>query len=734
MIKKRFAAWVSVWLVVQGLWGITALAKDKVQDNKPPVLLKADAFRHEEDLGLVIAEGHVIASDGNQIVEADRLVYNKVLNMVTATGNVYLYDKDGSVVKAHYADLSIDFKEVFLQNASLLTAESERISADLVQKDEGKSFYKHAVYSPCNVCQGKSPLWQVKADTVTYDGEGEDVYYKNAFLEMKGVPIFYTPYLSHPGPRVKRRSGFLAPILGNETKLGSIVGAPYYFNLAPYNDLTLTPVMTTNSGPLMGGEYRHHFKDATFLMRGSLTKTNSLQTPSDKSLSTRTHGHFLTAGTADLTENWHFDGKILHASDPGYLKRYGFLEGYHCRRLNYLESTVNAEGFYGRNYAGVHGYYFQNLRDSVDSKRVPDVFPTASFSYFSPTMDHGSYFHVTGDTLSLRRVRGNNMNRGSATTEWVLPHATTHGSIYELKGFVRGDYYDIRHYNPKGPYGEVNGGMGRAIPGTSLSWRLPFITALKDSSWVIEPIVKGVAKPNGANSFKIPNEDSQDFEFDARNLLTENRFIGQDIVDDGQHVSYGVNMNAYRLYGANMRSFIGQSYDFANAHQFPIDSGVRKGASDYLGRFKIIPSEWGSIDWRFRMDNHSGKLRRNLVTLTAGPDALKVQIDYFYYDNVYFDQTFGKREQVATKISSLITRDWSVFVGARREFKNNPGPLEESLGAVYEDECFKFIIEGLRTHYTQASMAPATTVMFTFGFKNLGDVSTGRMSPGGLGA
>ena len=730
MIKKDLI----FWLLLQSLWGIGALAQKPANGEKHPILLKADQFRNEETLGLVIAEGHVLASDGTQIVEADRLVYNKGLNMVTATGNVYFYEKDGSVTKANYVELSSDFKEVFLQKAYLLTADDERISADLVQKDDKITSYQRAVYSPCEVCQEKAPLWQIKADKVTYDGLTEDVYYRDAFLEMKGIPLFYTPYFSHPGPRVKRRSGFLAPILGSETKLGSIVGAPYYFNLAPDRDLTLTPVITTQASPLMGGEYRHRFQDASFLLRGSLTKTDSLQSskgPENKK-SKRTHGHFLTEGKADLSEHWHFDGKVLHASDPGYLKRYGFLEGYQYRRQNYLESNLHTEGFYGRNYAGVHGYYFQNLRDSVDSKTVPDVFPRTAFSYYSPSMDHGSYFHVAGDTLSIRRNRGNNMNRASTTTAWILPHTATHGSVYELKGFVRADYYDIRKYNPQGHYGAVNGGRGRSIPGASLSWRLPFLTELKESRLVVEPIVKGVAKPNGANSLKIPNEDSQDFEFDSRNLFSESRFIGQDVVDDGQHVSYGVNVNAYRIYGINMRAFLGQSYDFSKANQFPTESGIRKGPSDYLGRFKIIPSEWGNIDWRFRMDNHSGKLRRNLVTLTVGPEVLRVQIDYLYHDNVYFDQSFGKREQLAGRVSSLITKDWSVFIGARREFKNNPGPLEESMGAIYEDECFKFIIEGLRTHYTQRDVGPATTIMFTFGFKNLGDVSTGRMSAGGL--
>lgn len=704
--------------------------------KKEPILLKAEQLRHEDELGLVIAEGKVVASDGKQIVEADKMIYNQRLNMLTATGNVHLYDEAGGVVRANYVELSDDFRDIFLQKVSLLSAEDERLAANLVQKNGDKTNYKQAVYSPCTVCNEKDPLWQIKAAKVTQDQEAENVYYRDAWLEIKGKPILYLPYFSHPTPNVKRRSGFVGPIVGSETKLGSIIGTPYYLNLAPNRDLTLSPVFTTQAGQLLGAEYRHRTQDASFLLRGSITKTDSVEGRKghEEKKRKRVHGHFLGRVDADLSDHWHLKGQALHASNPSYLKRYTFLEGYQYRRYNYLESSLHTEGFYGQNYVGIHGYHFQNIRNDLDSKGVPDVFPITKFSYYSPKGPQNSYFHITGDTLSVRRNRGNHMNRLSTNIDWVLPYTTQHGSVLELKGFVRTDYYDIRKFFPSGPYGEVNGGRGRAIPGVSLLWRFPFITGIANSRWVIEPIVKGVLKPNNVNSDKIPNEDSEDFEFDARNLFSDTRFIGKDVVDGGQHVSYGFNVNAYRIYGVNIRAFVGQSYDFSKARFFPDDSGIRKGSSDYLGRFKIIPSEWGHIDWRFRADNRTGKLKRNLVLLTAGPKKFRVELDYLYHDNVYSDESFGKREQVSWRISSQFTEYWRGFIGARREFKKNPGPLEESIGAIYQDECFTLSIEGMRTHYRDRDVVPANTILFTFGFKNLGDLSTGRMSASALGS
>jgi len=699
-----------------------------------PLLLKADELRHEEELGIVVAEGHVVASNGHQIVEADRLIYNKKLNMITATGDVFLYEEDGSVVKSNYVELSDNFKEVFLQKSYLVTPENEKIAANLVQKDDKNTTYQQAVYSPCLVCQEKDPLWQIKAQKVFYDGEGENVRYEDALLEFKGVPVFYTPYFSHPGPKVKRRTGFLAPILGSQTKLGVIVGAPYYIDIAPNKDMTLIPVMTSSQGPVLGTEYRHRFKDATMTLRGSITRADSTEGTKGKEYRTKkkNQGHFFGQTDIDLSDQWHLDGQVFKSSSPSYLKRYPFLEGRHYWRDNYLESFIHTEGFYDRNYVGIHGYHFQNLRNDVSSRAVPDVIPMTSFSYYSPEMVQGSYFHVTGETLSIQRRLGTGLNRVTMMPAWVLPYTAQHGSIFELKGFVRTDYYDIHRYKTPGVGSEVNGGRGRVIPGTSLTWRFPFASRYKQTRWIVEPIIKGVAKPHGVNSFKIPNEDSQDFEFDARNLFSDSRFIGHDVVDDGRHISYGVNVNAYGIYGANVRGFLGQAYDFSRAQQFPQESGIRQGPSDYLGRFKIIPNEYGSLEWRFRANNRTNELKRNLLTLIVGPEVFKVQVDYLYHDNVYFAKFSGKREQVSWKISSKITKDWSVFVGARREFKNNPGPLESSIGALYEDECFKWIIEGMKTYYRDRDLVPATTIMLTFGFKNLGDISTGRINSGSV--
>src|SRR3546814_11691960 len=62
------------------------------------------------------------------------------------------------------------------------------------------------------------------------------------------LPVLYTPYFSHPDPTIKRKSGILAPDVGNSTLLGTFVQAPFYISLTDSRDLTLAPMYTADAG------------------------------------------------------------------------------------------------------------------------------------------------------------------------------------------------------------------------------------------------------------------------------------------------------------------------------------------------------------------------------------------------------------------------------------------------------------------------------------------------------
>ena len=82
----------------------------------------------------------------------------------------------------------------------------------------------------------------LSAESVTHDQESRDLIYRDAYFEVGGVPVAYLPYIRHPDPTVKKRSGFLAPTFGRDSELGLTAEIPYFWNIAPNRDLTIAPI------------------------------------------------------------------------------------------------------------------------------------------------------------------------------------------------------------------------------------------------------------------------------------------------------------------------------------------------------------------------------------------------------------------------------------------------------------------------------------------------------------
>ncbi len=101
--------------------------------------------------------------------------------------------------------------------------------------------------------------WFLHAKKVRVDRKTQRVYARHAWLDFKGLPLFYTPYISYP--LSDRASGFLTPSFQsyqspNRDAPSWLVGIPYYFNLAPNYDDTLTLYQFQDRGTTLDNEFR----------------------------------------------------------------------------------------------------------------------------------------------------------------------------------------------------------------------------------------------------------------------------------------------------------------------------------------------------------------------------------------------------------------------------------------------------------------------------------------------
>ena len=181
------------------------------------MLVQAQEVNYDNVNSLVAAVGSVQIFYNGTTLEADRVTYNQKTKRLHADGNVRMTDQEGRITYAQHLDLSDDYRDGFVNSLRVDTADRTRMAATRADRSGGNfTVFQNGVYTACEACKDdpkKPPLWQVKAARIIHDQGEKMLYFESARLEFFGVPMAYLPYFYTPDPTVKRKTGFLMPML-----------------------------------------------------------------------------------------------------------------------------------------------------------------------------------------------------------------------------------------------------------------------------------------------------------------------------------------------------------------------------------------------------------------------------------------------------------------------------------------------------------------------------------------
>lgn len=721
-IRGRLAA---AALMASLLTGAPALSASAQQDDPSfPVLITADQISHDEKLGIVVASGHVELSRDRRVVLADSVSYNFRTDVVTASGNVTLLDPSGHVVFANFAELTGDLREGFIRDIRILLSDRSRLAAATGYRTaDNRSILKSGVFSPCELCREdptRAPLWQIKAAEVEHDQDAKVIRYRDAWLEIFGIPVIYTPYFEHPDPTVDRQSGFLTPTFGASEVLGSTYQQPYFWAISKDRDFTFSPILTTKQGIVGVGRYREVFANGAVDLRGSATIADR-QRNNGSIESDVFRGHIDSTARFDINDSYRMGLDIQRSKDDTYMRLYNF------SNVQNLTSRAFVEGFNGRNYLAINNYIYQGLRRSDNDTELPIIHPLAEYSYMSDPGVAGGKYTLDASLLALSRSSGRDSRRLSAAVGWELPYTGPAGDVYNLVARVQGDGYWVDGVDPSRDAvnpgsGTETGITGRIFPQLALQWRYPWVRNSGATHQVIEPIAQVVLAPNGSNPGKIPNEDSQDFEFDDTNLFSLNRFTGVDRVTSGSRVDYGLKWTVTGDGGGWASAFVGQSYRLHQDSVFEEGSGVEDRLSDIVGRVEIKPTYALDLRYRFRIDKDNLTPRRNELDLKIGPPALNLNLGYVFIDPDAQADEFGGREELNWTLHSRLSKYWSAFGGIRIDLEAEE-TRDARIGFTYNDECFLIQAVGRRSFFSDREIEPEDSIYVNFVFKLLGETA-----------
>src|SRR5580698_3923569 len=167
--------------------------------------LETDSLVRDDINNVWTAEGSVEARYQGRVLRADKVVYDAVSGLVTADGHAQVISADGTTVAGDHMIMDDKMRAGFVRGFSSHQTHNITFAADLaVRRSETVNELNRAVFTPCDVCASNGthvePTWSIAASQIVQDHKKGLVFYRNAVVRVKGVPIFYTPVFWHPDP------------------------------------------------------------------------------------------------------------------------------------------------------------------------------------------------------------------------------------------------------------------------------------------------------------------------------------------------------------------------------------------------------------------------------------------------------------------------------------------------------------------------------------------------------
>ncbi|MDR1008964.1 MAG: LPS assembly protein LptD [Rickettsiales bacterium] len=659
------------------------------------------------------AIGGITLSEGGRDMRANAIEFDAQKNEIEVDGKIDMKTKEATITtrdllyNTDTATGTLGEAKVELGTAAALKSDGMEVRGD------DTIVMQNVEYSACKkelLDCGETPTWKIGASRVTHYQESGQLLYKNAVVYMWDVPIFWLPFFTNYGPNVKNKTGFLTPAIGMSNVLGTVYRQPAYLNINRYNDLTFTPIFTTKRGLIYEGEYRTNQDFMTARLFGNYKR--------GENESENARWYYNIYDYMEFDNTWRAKIDFSRTSDDTYLRLY---------ELNtdpWLTSRAHLEGVRGKSYLTLDTYTYQDLRQVPDGFS-PKVLPIVNYRRISETNSAGGQWDTNLNSARILReyTKTNTPDesyfRTSAQTKYLQPARTDGGHLFDFGLSARADVYslsDIMQQNGE----HFSGSEAIASTQASAMWRYPLVRGKE----ILEPTAQIIASPKANRPDSIPNMDSKYMELDSDNLFQEDRFAGYDLFESGTRANYGLRYT----FGGRTSVFLGQNYNIDTPEELYLDgSGLASGDgfSDVVSDISYRPSGFLYLGYKFRMNHENFSMNRQDLRFQIGPRALNFTANYVYLRSIFTEDGDNQRkDELNTRISSQLTRTWSVFAANKYDFNANK-TLQIVGGVAFENNCFRAALNLANDYMRDRDYEGNKSIYLTVTYNTLGTIGYG---------
>jgi LPS-assembly protein len=656
-----------------------------------PVDIEADEMEGVAEESFIY-RGDVILRQGTRRLRADELLYFPDTQQAQVRGDVEFIQNDLSFT-GNEASFDLDNDSGVFDQAGfrLLDRHARGEAKRLTRLDEDTTLLEDLLYT---TCPDDSRDWALNARRMRLDHEAGRGTASHMWLEFKRVPFFYSPWMSFPLDD-RRKTGLLFPDFGRSGLHGTELSLPWYWNIAPNMDATLTPYYRSYRGTQLYTETRY------------LTRSTSGRLQADYHPDDRIFGddrYYLSyRQSTRLPARWRLNVNLQQVSDTDYFIDLDDSPGARTRTHLPQSLTISQNTDWYRFQSRFR--IFQTIDDELDESRLPyRELPDMRLNSNLPLGQSGLHAELANRFTRFERADSIDANR-------LHLHPRLTGRFGTPGWFLQpslGAQYT--RYDLSNPTGEtLSSGTADIGPGQNLTLTRSAPIFSLDSGLVLErPFANSVNLRQTLEPrlfyLYVPYRDQSDFpRFDTRemdftfaSLFMEDRFIGPDRLGDANQV--GMALTSRILDSRSGRSLVsgslGQIHHFDDRQvQLRADEPVTRLRSELVGELQVAPSEAFSARTTVLWDPEDRQTQRSAIQFQYRPEPRKVV-------NLGYRNRRDRLDQADVSFAWPLTDRIRVF-GRWNHSLQDDETLDRFAGLEYESCCWAIRLTSRRHVYNR---------------------------------
>ena len=670
---------------------VNAIFKDKYRLNTQELIYFI------EEKKIISNKKSVLKDNLNNVVVSDDFSYLISKGMFKSNKFIYTDNNgnqhiiDSAIWNTNNNQLAGKDLEINFDKKSFGNSENDpRLKGNSIIVKDNKTKVTKGVFTTCKK-NDSCPPWKMYAEEIVHDKNKKTINYKNASLKLYDKTVFYFPKFFHPDPTVKRQSGFLMPVMTDNSNTGLNLSIPYYHVISESADLTFKPKFFSYDSVLLNSEFRKVTENSNHIVDTSYKNKKS---GSDSKI------HFFSNSKINLTNSNIFEESdikfnIERVSNDTYLK-VNEIDSPIIDNTSTLNSFISYNGINEDLFLQANLEVFEDTTKK-SSDRYEYIFPNIKIDkaidlekelngYLS--FDTEGYIKQYDTNVQETKIT-NNLNYNS------FPMYSTNGFVSDYSLILKNINSDLQNSTVKENKDEIellSAGM------FTLSYPLKKIES--NFKKFLTPKIAFRYSPNTTK-----NISQDDIRVDVNNIYSLNR-LGH--IEGGSSMTVGSDYLISNNAGLDILKLeLASVFREKINEDLPLKSTIGQKSSNIFGGLKFKPSKYFNLEYNFSLDN-------NLDNSTYDQIKTEIYINNFVNSFEFLEETgpLGNQGYWNNKTTFNFDNKNSLSFNKRRNTKTN---LNEFYNLIYQykNDCLTAAIEYNKDYYSDQDLKPGEELFFS---------------------